>query len=134
MNSTNPPCWEAPKFSFTTEDQAAEWKKILYMCIGLPRNVRYRPREKDDNKRGWCQIKMMFQDDDRQTLLDLIGNNTITAEDQLTATSTLQAIQRTLKEDEHFWHFRDEVLSDFRQEPNEGTHSLSNRATNFINN
>ena len=27
-----------------------------------------------------------------------------------------------------------EVLSNFRQEPNEGTHSLSNRITNIINN
>ena len=49
-------------------------------------------------------------------------------------TSALQAIQRTLKEDEHFWHFRDELLSDFRQEPNKGIHSLSNRITNLINN
>ena len=134
MNSTNPPHWEAPKFSFTTEDQAAEWKKILYTCIGLPGNFGYRPRKTDENKRGWHQIKMMFQGDDRQTLQDLIDNNTITVEDQLTPTSALQAIQRTLKEDEHFWHFRDEVLSDFRQEPNEGTHSLSNRITNLINN
>ena len=40
---------------------------------------------------------MMFQDDDRQTLQDLIDNNAITTEDQLTPTSALQAIQRTLK-------------------------------------
>ena len=92
------------------------------------------PEKKDENKKGWHQIKMMFQDDDRQTLQDLIDNNSITAEYQLTPTSTLQAIQRTLKEDEHFWHFRDELLSDFRQEPNEGIHSLSNRITNLINN
>ena len=31
MNSTNPPHWEAPKFSFTIKDQAAEWKKF-YIC------------------------------------------------------------------------------------------------------
>ena len=73
------------------------------------------PEKKDENKKGWHQIKMMFQDDDnRQTLQDLIDNNSITAEDQLTPTSTLQAIQRTLKEDKHFWHFRDELLSDFQ--------------------
>ena len=40
---------------------------------------------------------MMFQDDDRQTLQNLIDNNAITAEDQLPPTSALQAIQRTLK-------------------------------------
>ena len=134
MNSTNPPHWEAPKFSFTTEDQAAEWKKFYIHALDFLESLDIDPEKKDENKRGWHQIKMMFQDDDRQTLQDLIDNNAITAEDQLTPTSALQAIQRTLKEDEHFWHFRDELLSDFRQEPNEGIHSLSNRITNLINN
>ena len=55
------------------------------------------PEKKNENKRGWRQIKMMFQDDDRQTLQDLIDNNAITTEDQLTSTSALQAIKRTLK-------------------------------------
>ena len=132
MNSTNPPHWEAPKFSFTTEDQAAEWKKFYISALDFLESLDIDPEKKNENKRGWCQIKMMFQDDDRQTLQDLIDNNAITTEDQLTPTSALQAIQRTLKEDEHFWHFRDELLSDFRQEPNEGIHSLSNRITNLI--
>ena len=91
------------------------------------------PDKQDENKRGWCQIKMMFQVDDRQTLQDLIDNNIITPEDQLTPTSALKAIQSTLKH-EHFWHFGDEVLSDFRQELNEGTCWLINRLTNLINN
>ena len=134
MNSTNPPRWEAPKFSFTTEDQAAEWKKFYIRALDFLESLDIDPDKKDENKKGWRQIKMMFQDDDRQTLQDLIDNNAITAEDQLTPTSALQAIQRTLKEDEHFWHFRDELFSDFRQEPNEGIHSLSNRITNLINN
>ena len=134
MNSTNPPCWEAPKFSFTTEDQPAEWKKFYICALDYLETLDIDPEKKDENKRGWCQIKMMFQDDDRQTLQDLIDNNTITAEDQLTPTRALQAIQRNLKEDKHFWNFRDELLSDFRQEPNEGTHSHSNRINNLINN
>ena len=134
MNPTNPPHWEAPKFSFTTEDQVAEWKKFYVCALDFLESLDIDPEKKDENKKGWRQIKMMFQDDDRQTLQDLIDNNTITAEDQLTPASALQAIQRTLKEDEHFWHFRDELLSDFRQEPNEGIHSLSNRITNLINN
>ena len=73
---------------------------------------------------------MMFQGEDRQALQNLIDTNIITPEDQLTPTSALKAIQTTIKEDEHFWHFRDEVLSNFRQEPNEGTHSLSNLINN----
>ena len=134
MISTNPSHWETPKFSFTTEGQAAEWKKFYIRTLDYLETLDIDPDKKDENKRGWCQIKMMFQDDDRQTLQDLIDNNIITPEDQLTPTSALKAIQRTLKENEHFWHLRDEVLSDFRQEPNEGSHSLSNRITNLINN
>ena len=61
--------------------------------------------------------QMMFQGDDRQVLQNLIDNNIITPEDQVTPTSAPKAIQSTLKEDEHFWHFRDEVLNNFRQEP-----------------
>ena len=74
-------------------------------------------------KKGCAKLNDV-PDDDRQTLQDLIDNNAITAEDQLTPTSALQAIQRTLKEDEHFWHFRDELFSDFRQEPKR-RHTLS---------
>ena len=102
MNSTNPPHWEAPKFSFATEDQASEWKKFYIHAMDYLETLDIDPDQQDENKKGWCQIKMMFQGDDRQTLQDLIDNNTITAEDQITPTSALKAIQRPLKEDEHF--------------------------------
>ena len=55
---------------------------------------------------------MMFQGDDRQTLQTMIDNNTITAEDQQTPTKALKAIQSCIKDEEHFWYFRDEVMSD----------------------
>ena len=77
---------------------------------------------------------MMFQGEDRQALQSLLDNNTITTEDQLTPATALKATQTSVKEDEHFWHFRDELLSNFRQEPQEGTHTLSNRITTLINN
>ena len=69
-----------------------------------------------------------------EALQGLLDNNTITPEDQLTPTHVLDAIQTTIKEDEHFWHYRDELLSDFRQEHQEGIHSLNNRITQLINN
>ena len=72
---------------------------------------------------------MMFQGEDRQALQTLLVDNTITPEDQLIHAYTLKAIQTTIKEDEHFWHFRDELLSNFRQESHEGIHTLNNRVT-----
>ena len=77
---------------------------------------------------------MMFQGEDRQALQTLLDNNKIIPEDQLTPAHALKAIQTSVKEDEHFWHFRDELLSNIRQESQEGIHTLSNRITTLINN
>ena len=61
---------------------------------------------------------MMFQGEDRQTLQTMIDKNTITAEDQQTPIKALKAIQSCIKDEEHFWYFRDEVMSDERQQQN----------------
>ena len=76
---------------------------------------------------------MMFQGEDRQTLQTMIDNNTITAEDQQTPTKALKAIQSCIK-DEHFWYFRDEVMSDVQQQPNKHIHALNTRITTLVNN
>ena len=51
------------------------------------------PEKEDETKRGWRQIKIMFQSEDRQALQTLNDNNTIIPEDQLTPTGALKAIQ-----------------------------------------
>ena len=61
-------------------------------------------------------------------------NNTITPENQLTPTKILKAIQSCIKDEEHFWHFRDEVMSDVRQQPNEQIHALNKRIKTLVNN
>ena len=76
----------------------------------------------------------MFQNEDRQVLQSLLDNKAITPEDQVTPAHAFTTIHTSVKEDEHFWHFRDELLSDFRQEQQEGIHTLSNRITTLINN
>ena len=132
-NSTNPPHWEAPKFSFNTEDQAAEWKQFYICALDYLETLDIDPDKQDENKRGWHQIKMMFQGDDRQALQNLIDNNIITPEDQLTPTSTLKAILTTIKEDEHFWHFRNEVLMTLDKNQMKGlTHSAIESPTSSI--
>ena len=92
------------------------------------------PEKEDQTKCGWRQIKKIFQGEDRQTLQTLINNNTITPEDQLTATHALEAIQSCIKDEEHFWHFMDEIMSDFCQQPNELIHALNTRITTMVNN
>ena len=46
----------------------------------------------------------------------------------------LKAIQSCIKEEEHFWHFRHEVMTDFRQQPEEQIHALNTRITTLVNN
>ena len=64
----------------------------------------------------------------------MIDNNIITAEHQLTPINALKTIQTTIKEEEHYWHYRDEVLSDIRQQPDKQVHALNNRITTLVNN
>ena len=68
---------------------------------------------------------MMFEDEDGLALQTLIDNQTITPAAQRTPSLALKAIQSVIKEDVHFWHHRDELLTDLRQLPNEGIHALS---------
>ena len=51
MNSTNPPHWEAPKFSFTTEDQAAEWKKFYIRALDFLESLDIDPDKRRKQKR-----------------------------------------------------------------------------------
>ena len=62
----------------------------------------------------------MFEDEDHQALKTLINNQ------------TLKAIQSIIKEDVHFWHHRDELLTGLRQLPNEGIHPLSTHIITII--
>ena len=62
---------------------------------------------------------MTFTGNDRPTLQTLIDSNTITPKDQLTPACALKAIMTTIKEEEHYWHYRHEIMSNIRQQPNE---------------
>ena len=85
------------------------------------------PDNEDQNKQGWQQIKMMFEGVDQQALQTLIDNKTFTSEAQRTPALALKAIQPVLKEDVHFWHHYNQILSGMQQLPDEGVHALSNR-------
>ena len=68
MASNHPPHWEAPKFSFNKENQAAEWKQFYIRAIDYLEALDIDPDKEDETKRGWHQIKVVFQGEDRQAL------------------------------------------------------------------
>ena len=125
MAQSNTSRWEAPKFSFNSEDQAAAWREFYMSTIDYLESLDIDTEAEDENKKGWKQIKMMFTGEDRQELQTLIDNNTITQEDQCTPIRALKAIQTSIKEEEHYWHHRDEVMSNIRQQPDKQVHALN---------
>ena len=127
MASRNTPCWEAPIFSFTSQNQAEDWKLFYTRALDFLKALDINPDGEDKGKKGWCQIKMMFQGDDCQAPQTLINNNTISCEIQHTPTLALKVIQPVIKEDVHFWHYHDEILADICQFQSECIHSLSTR-------
>ena len=100
-----------------------EWKAFHTRVLDFLETLDIDPEKEDQTKDGWRQIKMMFQGEYIQALQTLINNNTITPEDQLSPTHALKAIQSCIKDEEHFCHFSDEVMSDFHQQPNEQIHA-----------
>ena len=75
---------------------------------------------------------MMFKGDECQALQALIGNQTILPDAQKTHALAFKAIQFVIKEDVHFWHYLDQLLSDLCQLPDEGIHSLFNRINTLV--
>ena len=69
---------------------------------------------------------MMFEGEYYRALHNLVDNIIITPEILETPKHVLNPMQTTIREDEHFWHLRDEIVSDIRQKPNETIHTLSN--------
>ena len=128
------PRGEAPKFSFIADNQPVAWREFYIRALDYLETLNIDPEKADQTKKGWKQIKMMFTREDRQTLQTMIDNNTVTAEHQLTPIKGLKAIQTTIKEEEHYWHYRDKVLSDMRQQPDEKIPALNNRVTTLVNN
>ena len=96
------------------EDQAGAWRNLYTRAIDYLETLDIDPEREDDNKKGWDHINMMFTGEGRQAPQTLIDNNTITPEDQCTPIHALKAIQTTIKEEEHYWHYRDKIMSDIR--------------------
>ena len=81
--------WKAPKFSFTCQNQPEEWKLFYTRALDFLGALGINTDEEDQGKKGWCQIKIMFEGDDHQALQTLIDNNTILPDAQYTHTLSL---------------------------------------------
>ena len=54
------PYWKVPRFSFNSQNQPEEWTLFYTRALDFLEALDINPDEEDQGKRGWCQIKMMF--------------------------------------------------------------------------
>ena len=75
---------------------------------------------------------MTSEGEDHHALQIFNGNCTITPEYQKVPKGVLDTVPKTINVEEHFWHYKDKILSDLRQKRDEGMHALSNCNTMLI--
>ena len=107
--------WETPTIHFNSPNQSADWKAFYIRALDYLDALDIETDEADDCHKGWKQLKLMFEGDDRQALQSPIDNGTITEESMKTSQHTLDAIGTTIKSQEHFWALWDKLLSYDRQ-------------------
>ena len=71
--SSNTPQLKAPIFSFTVQNQAEEWKLFFTRAVGFPKALDIDPKREYQSKKGWRQIKMMFEGGRPPSLTDPAG-------------------------------------------------------------
>ena len=117
--------WEAPTFHFNSPNQSEDWSVFYTRAFDYLDALDIEFDTADQSHKGWKQIKLMFEGDDRKALQSLIDSGVVTPEHMLTPKAALDAIRTTIKSEEHFWAYRDELVLDLQQFPNEGIHLLS---------
>ena len=94
--------WEPPKFIFSTQNHANEWKTFYTCTVDFPKVLNISTKAEDPNKKGGKQLKVMFKGEDWKALQTLNDNGIITQECQKTSIQVLNAIQTTIKDEEAF--------------------------------
>ena len=124
VSSGHHSCWEAPTFHFNS-NQSEDWSVFYTRAIDHLNVLDIELEAADDSHKGWKQLKLMFEGEDRKALQNLIDSGVVTPEHMLTPKAALDAIATTIKSEEHFWAHRDELVSDLQQQPDEGIQALS---------
>ena len=117
--------WGAPTFHFNSPNQSEDWTVFCMRALDYLDALDIELETADQFCKGWKQLKLMFDDNDRKALQNLIDSGVMTPEHMLTPKAALDAIGTTIKSEEHFWAYRDELVSDLQQQSDEGIHALS---------
>ena len=123
-SSSHCSCWEAPTFHFNSPDQSEDWSTYYTRALDYLDTLDIELDTADESHKGWKQLKLMFEGEDRKALQSLIDSSVMTPEHMLKPKAALDVIGTTIKSEEHFWAYRDVLMSDLWQLPDEGIHAL----------
>ena len=66
--------WEAPTYHFNSHNQSEGWRTFYTRALDNLDALGINPDQADDNCKGWKQLKLMFEGEDRQALQTHIDN------------------------------------------------------------
>ena len=124
--------WEAPTFHFNSPNNSEDSSVFYTRALDYLDALDIELETDDQSRKGWKQLKLVFEGEDRKALQSLIDSGVVTPEHMLNPKAALDAIGTTIKSEEHFWAYRDELVSDLQQQPDEGIHVLSQRIGDLI--
>ena len=125
-------CWEAPIFHFSSPNQSEDWSAFYTRALDYLDALDIEPEVADKSHKGWKQLKLMFEGEDRKALQSLIDSDVMSAECKLKPKAALDATGTTIKSEEHFWAHRDKLMSDLQQQPDKGIHALSQHIGDLV--
>ena len=123
-SSSHHGCWEAPTFHFNSPNQSKDSSAFYTRDLDYLDTLDIELDTADESHKGWKQLKLMFEGEDRKALQSLIDSGVVTPEHMLKPKAALDAIGTTIKSEEHIWAYRDELISDLQQLPDKGIHVL----------
>ena len=95
--------WEAPTFHFNSPNQSEDWSTLYTRALDYLDALDIEAEVADESCKGWKQLKLMFEGDDRKAHQSLIDSGVGTAEHMLKPKAALDAIGTTIESEEHFW-------------------------------
>ena len=102
----------SPTFHFNSANQSGDWSVFYTGALDYLYTLDIELEEADESLKGWKQLKLMFEGEDRKALQTVIDNVVMTPDHMKTSKAAFDAIVTTIKLREHFWAHRDELVLD----------------------
>ena len=72
-------CWEAPTFHFNSPNQSEDWSFFYTRPLDYLDALNIEPEVAGESCKGWKQLKLMFEGEDRKALQSLTDSGVMTA-------------------------------------------------------